>query len=148
MSINFICLACGKEKSAAPRSAGRQSYCGERPCQQARKTAWQRQRLATDPDHRANQRQSQQDWCRARPGYWSEYRRLHPDKAKRNRRLQARRDRLRRPPPRASAPALAKMDALIFVKPSELPANGEFWLVPVLAKMDALRVKIVAITDD
>lgn len=146
MSISFVCVACGKEKLAAVRSAGRQSYCGERACQQSRKTAWQKQSLA-DPDHRSNQRHSHQAWCRSRPDYWSEYRRRHPDKAERNRRLQARRDQRRRHPPPQSAALLAKMDALVSFKPVELPENGEFWLVPVLAKMDALRVKIVAITD-
>ena len=147
MSISFICLCCGKEKTAAAKSAGQQSYCGERPCQQARKTAWQRKSLATDPDHRSNQRQSQQDWCRAHPDYWAEYRRRNPAKAERNRLLQTRRDRLRRPS-KASAPVLAKMDALISVKSQKQLENVEFWLVPVLAKMDALRVKIIAISDD
>ena len=147
MSINFVCLACGKEKPAAARSAGRQCYCGERACQQSRKTAWQKQSLSTDADHRANHRRSHQAWCRAHPNYWAEYRRCHPDKAERNRRLQAQRDRRRRSI-LASTTVLAKMDALVSCKPGELPANGEFWLVPLLAKMDACRVRIVAITDD
>ena len=148
MSTTFVCLSCGKEKPAAPRSGGRQSYCGERTCQRSRKASWQGQSLANDPDYRANQRLSHQAWCRIHPGYWSEYRRRHPEQAERNRRLQARRDRRRRQRPKSAAAAvLAKMDALISFKPAELPVKGEFWLIPMLAKMDALRVKIVAITD-
>ena len=149
MSAFFICLACGKEKPASPRSAGRQSYCGDKPCQQARKTAWQRRSLTLDHDHRANQRQSQEAWCRANPGYWTEYRSRHPDKAERNRRLQARRDRKRRhrQSKEFSLHALAKMDAFAAPNSPELQANVEYWLVPVLAKMDVLRVKIVVISD-
>ena len=149
MSFVFVCLACGKEEPASPRSAGRQSYCGDKSCQQSRKTAWQRQSLARDHDHRANQRQSQEAWRRANPSYWTEYRRQHPDKAERNRRLQARRDRKRRhrQSKEFSLPVLAKMDALTAPNSPELQANIEYWLVPVLAKMDALRVKIVVISD-
>lgn len=143
MIVVFVCLACGKEKAASPRSAGRQSYCGEKSCQRARKTAWQRQSLAEDPEHRANQQSSQEAWRREHPNYWSEYRRRRPDIAERNRRLQTRRDRKRRRP---SSPVLAKMDALAPPNPPKLQAKGECWLVPVLAKMDALRVKIVMVS--
>jgi hypothetical protein len=33
-------------------------------------------------------------------------------------------------------------------KAVKLPENGEYWLVPVIAKMDASKVKITVITDD
>jgi hypothetical protein len=144
MRALFICLGCGKEKHAEARSAGRQAYCGAVRCQRARKAAWQRQSLESDADHRANQRRSQEAWRRANPRYWTDYRRQHPEKAERNRRLQHRRDRRRR---QASAAALAKMDALDPDKPAQVQENQEYWLVPVLAKKDALRVKIVVTAD-
>ena len=84
-------------------------------------------------------------WRREHPDYWSEYRRRRPDVAERNRRLQARRDRKRRRQPPKSL-VLAKIDASTIPKPPGLHANGEYWLVPVLAKMDALRVKIVVVS--
>ena len=145
MNVVFVCFACGKEKLASQRSAGRQSYCGERVCQRSRKAAWQRQSLSRDRDHCANQRLSQEAWRREHANYWAEYRRRRPDIAERNRRLQARRDRKRRHQA-ADSPVLAKMDALI-PKPPEFYASGEYWLVPVLAKMDALRVKILVVSD-
>jgi len=145
MSTAFICLGCGKEKHSEPRSAGRQSYCRAAPCQRARKAAWQRQSLARDPDHRANQRESHDKWRRAHPEYWSDYRRQHPEKAERNRRLQRHRDQRRRR--QASAAVLAKMDASAPAKPMKPQSNQEYCLIPVLAKMDALRVKIVVTAD-
>jgi hypothetical protein len=144
MSTVFVCLACGKERAASPRSAGRQSYCGAKACQRARKTAWQQRSLAGDPDYRANQRKSQQAWCREHRRYWAEYRRLRPDVADRNRRLQMKRDRERRQP---KTSVLAKMDASAAAKTPEPPVKGEYWLIPMLAKMDAFRVKIVLVSD-
>lgn len=149
MNVVIVCLACGKEKPGSPRLAGgRQSYCGEPSCQRARKAAAQRQSMMTDPDYRATKRLSDQAWCRANPGYWSEYRRRHPAQAERNRLLQRQRNRKRRCPatdirPRA---VIAKLDSISSFKPPEPPANGEYWLVPVIAKLDSIRVKIVVIT--
>ena len=150
MNIVIVCLACGKEKPGSPRVAGRQSYCGEPACQLARKAAAERQSMATDPEHRATKRQSYEVWCRANPGYWSEYRRRHPAQAERNRQLQRQRNLRRRRPAADAAlgPVIAKLDASASFKRPELPTNGEYWLVPVIAKLDALRVKIVAITED
>jgi hypothetical protein len=107
-----------------------------------------RQSLADDPDHRANHIKSQEAWRREHPRYWADYRRRRPDVADRNRRLQTRRDRnRRRQAPKGDAePLLANMDALERPKPLDLQTNGEFWLVPVLANMDALRVKIVTVS--
>lgn len=150
MNIVIVCLACGKEKPGSPRVAGRQSHCGEPACQRARKAAAERQSMATDPEHRATKRQSDEAWGRAHPGYWSEYRQRHPDKAERNRLLQRQRNLRRRRPSVDAAPGsvIAKLDSSVSLKWPEPPANGEYWLVPVIAKLDALRVKIIVITDD
>lgn len=150
MNIVIVCLACGKEKPGSPRLAGRQSHCGAPACQRARKAAAEWQRMVTDPDHRATKRHSYQAWCRANPGYWSEYRRRHPAKAERNRLLQRQRNQGRRRP--ATDPprpvVIAKLDTISSFKQPESPGNGEYWLVPVIAKLVSIRVKIVAITDD
>lgn len=151
MNANFVCLACGKEKPGSPRSADKQSYCGEGACQRARKALWQRQRMAADPDYHANQQHCYQEWCRDHSGYWSGYRQTHPKQAERNRLLQRQRNCRRRCRNTAgsSPPAIiAKMDASVSPKASKPPMNGEYWLVPVIAKMDALRVKITTITVD
>ena len=150
MNIVIVCLACGKEKPGSPRLAGRQSYCGEPGCQRARRAAAERHSMATDPDYRATKRLSDQAWYRANPGYWSEYRRRHPAQAERNRLLQRQRNRRRRRPTTVAAPraVIAKLDSISSFKPREPPANGEYWLVPVIAKLDSIRVRIFAITDD
>jgi hypothetical protein len=97
--------------------------------------------MRTDPEYKANQRQSHQEWLRANPGYWQDYRRRNPEKAERNRLLQALRNRHRGKSGEAQAgedpPLIAKMGAS---KPQDSRLIGQFWLVPVIAKMDALKI--------
>jgi hypothetical protein len=97
--------------------------------------------MDSDPEYRAGQRQSHQEWLRANPGYWKDYRRRNPEKAERNRLLQAIRNRRRCKSGEANAredPTLiAKMDAS---RLSNFKPIGQFWLVPVIAKMDALKI--------
>jgi hypothetical protein len=113
-----------------------QRYCSNPTCQRARKAQWQRDKLATDPDYRANQKDCQRNWQHQNPHYWRHYRRRRADYRERNRLLQQHRDQKRRLRP------LAKMDASVpvsFVKPGIyhlIPATGE-----QLAKMDALSHK-------
>jgi chromosome segregation ATPase len=110
--------------------------------------------VRNDPDYRANQNQCQKEWCNAHPDYWKEYRKQHPDQAKRNRDLQRLRNRKRngrdidrRTCSLPNQRVIAKMDAS---KSRETSGNasfsGQFWLVPVIAKMDALKVNIYRIT--
>lgn len=146
MHARFVCLACGKEVLSSARAAGRQSYCGHADCQRARKAQWQRQRMAADADYRANQRRCIEEWRRERPGYWSAYRQSRPDKAERNRQLQLERNRRRRrrDEPAGGEGVIAKVDASP-ANALKLLDDGEYWLVPVIAKMDASRVRITAI---
>ncbi len=112
-----------------------QRYCSQKACQRARKTLWQRQKMATDPDYQLNQRDCQKDWKRRTPGYWRRYRSQHPGSRARNRLLQKHRDRRRR------LQHLAKMDALGEISPVK---PGSYYLIPAkgdLAKMDALSHK-------
>jgi len=132
-------------------------YCGQAVCQHARKAAWQREKMRNDPDYRANQKRCQQDWCRANSDYWKKYRRKRPEQARRNRELQKVRNAGRRsrdlgehsPPladPGMNASLIAKMDASKSLGIScQEPFSGQFWLVPVIAKMDALKVNVYRI---
>lgn len=125
-------------------------YCGEPACQRARKSKWQREKIRGDPDYKANHRQCQRDWARSHPGYWQQYRRRRPDQARRNRDLQkirnARRNSQSPGATTAGVCVIAKMDAS---KPAETSGkttfSGQFWLVPVIAKMDALKVNLYRI---
>jgi len=151
------CCHCGGYFIPDPRQKSPR-YCSKPVCQRARKAAWQRERVRNDPDYKANHKQCQKDWCTAHPDYWKEYRQKHPDQAKRNRDLQRVRNRKRNgrdidrqtcslPDRRVNASMIAKMDAS---KSRETSGNtfssGQFWLVPVIAKMDALKVNIYRIT--
>jgi hypothetical protein len=119
-----------------PRSKN-QRYCSKKECQRARKSAWQRQKLDTDPDYKANQRDCQKLWCSRNPHYWQRWREAHPQYGARNRILQKSRRRRR----------VAKMDA------SEMNSEiktGTYYLIPytlaTLAKMDALAQKVFLIS--
>lgn len=145
----FQCACCGRHLLRDPRVKN-QRYCGRKKCQQARKNRWQRQKMQTDPDYRANKIDSQQEWRQKNKGYSKQYRRNNLSYVERNRELQRKRDqrnRIRIDSP-ASTPLvnLAKKDALT----SFFDDNSrEYFLLPVsanLAKKDALLVKIVPIT--
>ena len=113
-----------------------QSYCGRKQCQRVRKRLWQRQKMARDPDYRANKRDSQKRWLKRNPGYWRLYRLKNPQYVERNRIRQKERDRKRN---------LAKMDAL---DRASLFKSGTYYLFPAgadLAKMDALKHRYILI---
>jgi hypothetical protein len=101
--------------------------------------------MKTDPIYAANQKSSQHQWVKANPGFWKQYRKDNPQKAERNRILQAIRNRRARrslEPARMDPVLIAKMDAS---KSDNFQMLGQFWLLPVIAKMDALKVNIVKI---
>jgi hypothetical protein len=107
-------------------------------CRRARKAAWKRVKMKTDPDFKDNQRVCNKKWAASHPGYWKQYRLDHPEKAERNQILQAVRNRRRR----GATAAIAKVDAS---KPNKFRIYGRYWLVPLIAKVDALKVNIVEI---
>lgn len=149
MNSTFICLACGKEKAQSPRSSGRQSHCGLKRCQRARKAHWQRQKVKGDRDYRENQKRCYQAWTKKHPHYWRNYRLSRPEYVLRNLILQKQRNHRLRDSDEASngGEVIAKMDALNPSNILKLKSNTEYWLVPVIAKMDALKVKIAVVTD-
>ena len=138
------CVYCGDYFDPSPRHKN-QTACKKEKCQKAKKAAWQRHKLKIDPVYKANQKDSQQQWLKANPGYWKQYRKNNPEKAERNRILQARRNRKAR-----CAPANAKMKPWLIAnmdapKADNFQVLGQFWLLPVIAKMDALKVNIIKI---
>lgn len=136
MNRMIRCAHCGRRILSNPR-VKEQRYCSQQACQRARKTRWQREKMATDLDYQLNQRDCRNDWNTRNPGYWRRYRSRHPDYVNRNRLLQRGRDRRRRD--------LAKMDALAEISPVK---PGSYYLIPAkgdLAKMDALSQKVYLI---
>jgi hypothetical protein len=111
-----------------------QLYCGEKDCQRARRRKWQKEKLATDPDYKADQADRQREWRQLHPGYYKEYRQAHPANRQRNSLLQRYRN--------ARARVIAKMDAF---KPAPIKEPGVFYLLPLIAKMDASAQKIFLI---
>jgi hypothetical protein len=138
------CCHCGEFFTSDPRHKN-QVYCMKPACRRARKAAWKRNKMRTDPDYRFNQKLANQKWGKEHPGYWKEYRSRHQDYAKRNRILQAVRNRRRVTGhrPDAKGNLIAKVDASIFNKNRMV---GQFYLVPVIAKVDALKVNIFDIS--
>jgi len=140
----ILCVYCGDLFDPSPRHKN-QTACKKPQCQRAKKADWQRHKMKIDPVYNASQKISQKEWARANPGYWKRYRNKNPEKAERNRVLQAvrnRKARSKKSDTKMDTPLIAKMDAS---KPDNFQALGQFWLVPVIAKMDALKVNIVKI---
>jgi hypothetical protein len=138
------CFYCGDFFDPSPRHKS-QTACKKVKCQKAKKAAWQRHKMKTDPVYAANQKSSQQQWVNANPGYWKRYRKKNPEKAERNRIGQAMRNRKAR-----SASDVTKIGPLLIAKMDASKSDnfqilGQFWLFPVIAKMDALKVNIIKI---
>ncbi|MBT6341452.1 MAG: hypothetical protein HOJ48_19390 [Desulfobacula sp.] len=133
------CLCCGR--LFTPRNKN-QNYCSSKKCQKTRKADWQRHKIKTDPDYKRDQLISQNKWLSANPDYWKNYRSNNPEKAERNRALQRLRNRKRvKYSQHQSKSDIAKMDVRT---QSSMAVNsnltGQFWMMPVIAKMDATKV--------
>lgn len=141
----ILCINCFAFFPPSPKHKN-QSYCMKPECRRAKKAAWKRTKMKSDPQFKEDQRLSYQKCARNNPDYWREYRRNNPKKAERNRMLQSVRNRRRRNKPRMDSFSddflIAKVDAS-----NALNCNtvGCFWLVPVIAKVDALKVNIYKI---
>ena len=73
-----------------------QLVCSQAQCQRRRRREYHRQKLASDPVYRQVCRGSSQKWREADPGYWKQYRQVHPRQVECNRQRQHRRDQKRR----------------------------------------------------
>lgn len=143
--ITFRCVCCRRIRHRNPRVKN-QRYCGDKRCQQARKSKWEKEKLQTDPDYRINKKECQERWKQKNPDYWKQYRQTHPEYRRRNRRMQLRRDQCTCIGNRSDKGHLVKMDTL----DDFLNDTTESYLIcPAksnLAKMDALKVKIIPIS--
>ena len=141
------CCHCSGFFPSSPRHKN-QRYCLKPACRRARKAAWKREKMQTDLEYCLNQKMSNKIWAEAHPGYWKAYRERNPEKAERNRMLQTIRNR--RWAQRRAAHGLndlgliAKVDTSI---PTKIKVVGQFWMVPVIAKVDALKVHIYEISN-
>lgn len=138
------CLHC--TKFFTPRNKD-QNYCSKPTCQRARRAAWQKNKMATDPEYKAGQQLSNEKWKRNTPQYWREYRERNPKKAERNRNLQRIRNKRRKNKSEqvaSSEAVIAKMDAS---NRRSVGFSGQYWLVPLIAKMDASKVFIHFVSD-
>lgn len=145
MTKTFICNNCHKEKPVNIRLIVPQHYCGDAPCQRARKAEWQGHKKASDADYRARQQQCVKRWQQHQPlhRYMSQYRQEHPDYVAQNRVRQQVRNQKRRPA--LQPPEIVKMDALLkqleksmiyLMTPYQLDAS------PKIVKMDPLLVEL------
>jgi hypothetical protein len=140
------CLCCGEVFPARNKS---QRYCLKTDCQRSRKKHWQKQKLLSDPCYRANQKQAQESWLKKHPGYFRDYRKIHPVYAARNRERQRHRNGLRGCNRGKEAllqrqPMIAKMDARPSIK------SGTYRLIPIeaplIAKMDSVVVELSVVS--
>ncbi len=139
-----LCVYCGDLFEPSPRHKN-QIACKRQTCQRAKKADWQRHKMKADPVYNASQKMSQKQWATVNPDYWKKYRRKNPHKTQRNRVLQSvrnRKAREKRSGVKMDMPLIAKMDSS---KSDNFQTLGQFWLIPVIAKMDALKVNIVKI---
>jgi hypothetical protein len=138
-----ICINCGRSFIQSPRHKNH-NYCKRKKCQRAKKADWQRQKMREDPEYKANQKLSNRKWRESNPDYWKRYRERNPEKAERNRVLQRLRNKKKASYKADCQGKIAKMDASEVLKNTKFKVVGQYWLVPVIAKMDALKVNIVA----
>jgi hypothetical protein len=135
-----LCAHCGHLLPLSTKNPN-QKYCGQPECQKARKRLWQKQKMASDPAYRENQRHANNEWLKKNPQYWDQYRQNRPEYTNRNREKSKERMRIRRQVSYV-VHMFAKMDASI-VDSTRL--SGYYALIPLgemFAKMDARLVQL------
>jgi hypothetical protein len=147
MATQLICKHCDEQKQANIRLKGHQQYCDKPECQRARKAAWQKNRIATDPQYHAQQAEAVRIWRQKKPldQYQKQYRQNHPEYVQRNRELQKLRNQ--KHSSRLACLKIVKMDAFhnppsekstsYIMNPYKLDASGK------IVKMDALVVQLI-----
>jgi len=142
----ILCHNCLTFFPPSPRHK-HQKYCMKPACRRAKKAAWKRLKMEKDPKFKEEQYLINKKWAQNHPGYWKAYRHRNPKKAERNRALQTIRNRLqagkRKNRARTDTNVIAKVDASIS---NHFTLVGRFWVVPVIAKVDALKVNIFEIS--
>ena len=85
--------------------------------------------MATDPDYVDNQRRARQSWQKNNPDYWRTYR-----------------QKRQKPPPAASDPQDAKIDAIRTYLNDSSNIYDLVQISPDGVKIDAIRVKIIPVS--
>ncbi len=134
------CLCC-RRLFTPRRNVPDQLYCSCKRCQNARRQRWRKQKLANDPDYKANQQASQQRWCEKNPDYWQRYRASHPKYTQRNRELQCLRNQKRRVDASARIAKRYASSDQIDVK------SGVYKIIPVDGSSIAKRYALIARLD-
>jgi len=127
MQKTIKCLYCGEIVPANPRLKGNQNYCNKKACQNARKLAWYRARIASDSGYAQRQANCKQQWRKNKPAnkYQNQYRHTHPAYVERNREQQKERNRKRRLSQKKDASEkIVKIDALFSPSSSNEKSNS------------------------
>ena len=151
-AIHFDCVVCGRDTKAHPKVGHRQNCCGRGSCQRKYKALRQRQRIKHDHDYAVDQKRCNGVWREKNRGYWTGYRQRNPEKAQRNKELQNVRNSktaMRKQVRSVGGESIAKMEELNSqIQKLNQIDSGQFWIVPVIAKMEALKVNIQVISKD
>lgn len=145
----FICIHCGRSTRPNPRLIGKQLYCGSKPCQQARKNKWEKDKLKKDKVYNTLRKEQKAKWRAKKPcdQYQNQYRESHPEYVKTNAEKQKVRNKNRTGLSSPStSPKIVKTDAL---PPESLFLEGLYILQPYcpdaskkIVKTDALIVAL------
>jgi hypothetical protein len=93
--IERRCCYCDQQFQVS-RCHPDQAVCSRSDCQKRRRADSRKQKLASDPEYRDVCRESARKWRRDHPGYWQQYRAVHPQSVEQNRKRQRQRDQRRR----------------------------------------------------
>jgi hypothetical protein len=136
----FRCRHCGKLK---PKRNADQRYCGEADCQKARKNTWRRERYASDPDYRLNQRDSTTAWLESNGGaaaYYRRYRRRRGQVGTEANVVKGKAKAVEMSAPSDQTATRANSDALL---QKNLAISGRYELIPLDgANSDAFQAEI------
>jgi len=137
----FRCRHC---KELELKRTPEQRYCSDESCQQARKHAWRRSKLALDPDYRANQRASTKAWLASQGGSGAYYRRYR-ERRRQQPRCAEDADHVAR---RAGAPVMATGAKSDVKSQQSRVLSGRYSLLPCGgAKSDAILVELSVVSE-
>ncbi len=131
-----------------------QKICFKKACKKANKAQWQKDKMKNDPDYNETQKLANKIWRNNNPDYLNAYRNNNPQSVLRNQLTQKirnlnRKNRVNNKAKQRgsddqqhhlsikTSKMIAKMD---LVNPSPVKDGTQFWLVPVIAKMDPVKV--------
>ena len=97
MIPTITCHHCGKSVPCNPRVGGKQKYCSNKECQQARIRNWKKRQYKKNNPYRKRCLEGQKIWRKDNPSnqYQREYREKHPEYVNSNRVLQRVRNKKR-----------------------------------------------------